>query len=136
MSSVRLSFLAALWSQRDLLWQLSKRSIEGRYRGSMLGWTWSFATPLLMLAVYTFVFSEVFQARWGDLNELGPLGFAINLFAGLIVFNIFAEVANQSADLILNNKNLVTKVVFDIPCSLKKRCRLWRCLDHDRYREC
>ena len=115
MSSVRLRFPAALWSQRDLLWQLSKRSIEGRYRGSMLGWTWSFATPLLMLAVYTFVFSEVFQARWGDLNELGPLGFAINLFAGLIVFNIFAEVANQSADLILNNKNLVTKVVFPLP---------------------
>ena len=110
-----LRFPHELLSNHDLLWQLGKRNIQGRYRGSVLGWTWSFATPLLMLAVYTFVFSEVFKARWGDLQDLGPLGFAINLFAGLIVFNAFAEVANQSTDLIINNKNLVTKVVFPLP---------------------
>lgn len=80
----------------------------------MLGWGWSLITPLLMLAVYTFVFSQIFRARWGDLQQGGPLVFAINLFAGLIVFNLFAETANQGPGLILNNANLVTKVIFPL----------------------
>ena len=109
-----LRFPRTLWLQRELWWKLSRREVQGRYRGSMLGWGWSFITPLLMLAVYTFVFSQVFQARWGDLGESGPLVFAINLFAGLIVFNVFAETASQSPALILNNANLVTKVVFPL----------------------
>jgi lipopolysaccharide transport system permease protein len=66
------------------------------------------------LAVYTFVFSQVFKARWGDLQQSGPLVFAINLFAGLIVFSLFAETANQSPSLMLNNSNLVTKVIFPL----------------------
>jgi lipopolysaccharide transport system permease protein len=109
-----LRFPRALWRQRELWWQLSRREVQGRYRGSMLGWGWSFITPLLMLAVYTFVFSQVFQARWGDLQESGPLVFAINLFAGLIVFNVFSEIASQSPTLILTNANLVTKVIFPL----------------------
>ena len=109
-----LRFPHALWRQRELWWKLSRREVQGRYRGSMLGWGWSLITPLLMLAVYNFVFSQVFRARWGDLQEGGPLVFAINLFAGLIVFNVFAETANQSPTLILNNANLVTKVIFPL----------------------
>jgi len=109
-----LRFPRALWKQRELWWQLSKREVQGRYRGSVLGWGWSLITPLLMLAVYTFVFSQVFQARWSDLEQRGPLVFAINLFAGLIVFNVFSEIANQSPSLILGNANLVTKVIFPL----------------------
>ncbi|MEB3262993.1 MAG: ABC transporter permease [Synechococcus sp.] len=104
----------ALWRQRELAWRLTLREVQGRYRGSLLGWGWSFLTPLLMLAVYTFVFSEVFQARWGDLEQAGPLGFAINLFAGLIVFNFFSESINRAPGLILENPNLVTKVIFPL----------------------
>jgi lipopolysaccharide transport system permease protein len=104
----------ALWRQRELAWRLTQREVQGRYRGSLLGWGWSFLTPLLMLAVYTFVFSEVFQARWGDLEQAGPLGFAINLFAGLIVFNLFSESVNRAPGLIVENPNLVTKVIFPL----------------------
>jgi len=68
----------------------------------------------MMLSVYTFVFSEVFQARWGGLSNTGPLTFAINLFAGLIIFNLLAETAMQSTSLLLNNKNLITKVRFPV----------------------
>jgi lipopolysaccharide transport system permease protein len=109
-----LRFHQALWRQRELWWQLSQREVQGRYRGSVLGWGWSLITPLLMLAVYTFVFSQVFQARWSDLQQSGPLVFAINLFTGLIVFNLFSETANQSPSLILGNANLVTKVIFPL----------------------
>ncbi len=67
-----------------------------------------------MLAVYTFVFSTVFRANWGNLEEAGPLGFAINLFAGLIVFNMFAECANRAPTLILENTNYVKRVIFPL----------------------
>ncbi|KZR66187.1 MULTISPECIES: ABC transporter permease [Prochlorococcus] len=105
---------SALWEQRELLWKLSRREVEGRYRGSVLGWGWSLITPLLMLGVYTFVFSQVFKARWGDLESSGPWLFAINLFAGLIVFNVFSETTNASPALILSKSNLVTKVIFPL----------------------
>ena len=109
-----LRFPGQLWRHRELAWQLTCREVAGRYRGSVLGWGWSFLTPLLMLAVYTFVFSQVFRARWGDLEQLGPLGFAINLFAGLIVFNLFAESVTRAPLLVLANPNYVTKVVFPL----------------------
>jgi lipopolysaccharide transport system permease protein len=67
-----------------------------------------------MLAVYTFVFSQVFKARWGTLQDAGPLGFAINLFAGLIVFNLFAECMNRAPNLVLDNPNYVKKVIFPL----------------------
>jgi lipopolysaccharide transport system permease protein len=108
------TFQTTLLANRQLLWRLVEREVAGRYRGSMLGWAWSFLTPLLMLAVYTFVFSQVFQARWGDLQQAGPLGFAINMFAGLIVFNLFAECTGQAPTLILANANYVTKVIFPL----------------------
>ena len=107
-------FIRSLLQNRELWWRLSEREIAGRYRGSILGWGWSLLTPLLMLGVYTFVFSTVFKARWGDLEQAGSLGFAINLFAGLITFNIFAESASQAPTLILGNANYVTKVIFPL----------------------
>jgi lipopolysaccharide transport system permease protein len=107
-------FLSSLWANRELWWRLTEREILGRYRGSALGILWSFITPLAMLAVYTFVFSQVFKARWGSLEEAGPLGFAINLFAGLIVFNLFSECNNRAPSLICSNPNYVKKVIFPL----------------------
>ncbi|WP_114990294.1 ABC transporter permease [Synechococcus sp. UW179A] len=109
-----LSFTKSLLRHRELWLRLSEREIAGRYRGSVLGWGWSLLTPLMMLAVYTFVFSTVFKARWGDLEQAGSFGFAINLFAGLITFNLFAECATEAPTLILNNVNYVTKVIFPL----------------------
>jgi len=107
-------FPADLWQNRQLWWRLTEREILGRYRGSALGLGWSVLNPLAMLAVYTFVFSQVFKSRWGGLEELGPLGFAVNLFAGLIVFNLFSECASRAPNLIVNNPNYVKKVVFPL----------------------
>ena len=109
-----ITFVASLLRNRELWWRLSEREVIGRYRGSILGWGWSLLTPLMMLGVYTFVFSTVFKARWGDLEQAGSLGFAINLFAGLITYNIFAECATEAPTLILNNTNYVTKVIFPL----------------------
>jgi lipopolysaccharide transport system permease protein len=108
------SFLRHFWQYRTLLWRLTQREVVGRYRGSVLGWSWSLLNPLLMLGVYTFVFSTVFKARWPDLQQSGSLGFAINLFTGLIVFNLFAECVSKAPALVLSEPSYVTKVVFPL----------------------
>jgi lipopolysaccharide transport system permease protein len=93
---------------------MTRREVAGRYKGSVLGLAWSFFNPVFMLAVYTFVFSVVFQARWGvDVNE-GKTQFAIVLFVGMIVHGLLAEVLNRAPGLILANTNYVKKVVFPI----------------------
>jgi lipopolysaccharide transport system permease protein len=111
---MKVRFPAAIWRNRELWWRLTEREVLGRYRGSILGWGWSFLQPLMMLTVYTFVFSQVFKARWGSLEQAGPLGFAVNLFAGLIVFNLFAECATRAPGLVLANPNYVKKVIFPL----------------------
>lgn len=107
-------FIDSFWTNRELWLRLTEREVLGRYRGSALGILWSFITPLAMIAVYTFVFSQVFKARWGSLEEAGPLGFAINLFAGLIVFNLFSECISRAPSLICMNPNYVKKVIFPL----------------------
>ena len=63
-----ITFVASLVRNRELWWRLSEREVIGRYRGSILGWGWSLLTPVMRLAVYTFVCSTVFKARCVDLE--------------------------------------------------------------------
>lgn len=105
--------LESLWHNRHLIWQMAKREIVGRYRGSLFGLLWSFFNPVFMLTIYTFVFSVVFKAKWNAGSE-SKTEFAIILFAGLIVFNLFAETVSRSPSLILSNVNYVKKVVFPL----------------------
>lgn len=113
-----LNLVRTLWQHRQLIADLAKRDALGKYRGSALGVLWSLLTPIFMLAIYTFVFSEVFQARWAS-NATSKSEFAIVLFAGLIVFNLFAENVTRAPSLILVNVNFVKKVIFPLeilPC--------------------
>ena len=108
-----LELFACLWRNRSLIQAATKREILGRYRGSIMGLLWSFFNPLFMLAVYTFVFSVVFKARW-NVTSNSKTEFALVLFAGLIIFNLFAECINRAPGLILSNVNYVKKVVFPL----------------------
>ncbi len=103
-----------LWQYRDLIRQLTWREVAGRYKGSFIGMGWSFIQPLVMLGVYTFVFSVIFKARWGVGGDEGKAAFALTLFMGLLTFNVFAEVANSAPTLVLGNVNYVKKVVFPL----------------------
>ena len=93
---------------------MTKREVVGRYKGSILGLGWSFFNPILMLAVYTFVFSVVFKARWGIGGGETKVEFALVLFVGLIAHGLLAEVLNRAPGLILSNVNYVKKVVFPL----------------------
>ena len=102
------AMVSSLWRNRRLIKALVTREVVGRYRGSMLGILWSFFNPVFMLLVYTFVFSVVFKARWSGGSD-SKTEFALVLFAGLIVFNLFSECINRAPTLILNNVNYVKK---------------------------
>lgn len=97
----------------QLIWQLSKREVIGRYRGSLLGLAWSFFNPLIMLAVYTIVFNTIFQARW-NIGTESKTEFALVLFIGMIVHSVIAESLNVAPRLILGNVNYVKRVVFPL----------------------
>ena len=103
-----------LWAYRGLIAGFAKREFENRHKQSFLGVIWSVLVPLIMLCAYTFVFSIVFQARWGNSGEGGRTFFALVLFASLIPFNFFSEVVSSSPSLILANQNLVKKVMFPL----------------------
>jgi lipopolysaccharide transport system permease protein len=102
----------APWQHRSLLLELVKREFTGRYRGSFGGILWSLAQPLFMLAVYTVAFGIVMQAKWGFSG--GTREYALMLFAGLIVYNAFAECLTRAPRLIVANPNFVKKVVFPL----------------------
>jgi lipopolysaccharide transport system permease protein len=105
--------IASLWRNRYLVKKSIQREVIGRYRGSLFGIIWSFFNPVFMLLVYTFVFSVVFKARWHS-GSGSKTEFALILFAGLLVFNLFAECINRAPGLILASVNYVKRVVFPL----------------------
>ena len=118
MSRVRYStspaeLFGAVREHGSLLWQFARRELSGRYRGSLIGFGWAVVNPLLLLAVYTFVFSVVFQARW-DAQVPDRMVFALIIYTGMIVHNFFAECMTRAPGLIVDNRNLVKKVVFPL----------------------
>ncbi|PWB53170.1 MAG: sugar ABC transporter permease [Nitrosomonadales bacterium] len=104
----------SVWRHRDLTLQLARREVLGRYRGSFLGLAWSFFYPLIMLTVYTFVFSVVFKAKWGVETEGGHSNFAVVLFAGMLVHGVLAEVLVRAPGTVLQNTNYVKRVIFPL----------------------
>jgi len=112
-SSSPRELLSSLLCNRSLITASVKRDVLGRYQGSVMGILWSFFNPLFMLTIYTFVFSVVFQTRWGG-GAGSKTEFALVLFAGLMMFTLFAECINRAPSLILSNANYVKKVVFPL----------------------
>lgn len=114
-SSSPIALLRSVIHNRQLIVQMTKREVIGRYKGSVMGLLWSFLNPVFMLAVYTFFFSVIFKTRWGTSGvEESKTQFAVVLFVGMIVHGLLAEVLNRAPTLITNNINYVKKVIFPL----------------------
>jgi lipopolysaccharide transport system permease protein len=110
-----LALCKSLWRNRQLILQMTKREVVGRYKGSAMGLAWSFFNPVFMLVVYSFVFSEIFKSRWSGVGgDDSKTQFAVVLFVGMIVLGLFSEVVNRAPSLILGNVNYVKKVIFPL----------------------
>ena len=113
------SFVFAQWFKREL---------AGRYRGSWFGLAWPVLQPLAQVAVFTLIFHGFMQLRWpavdltGGVQVAGDGGrgigaqwlYALNVWAGLAVFNFFAEILGRGPVAVLSQPNLVTKVKFPL----------------------
>lgn len=106
------SILSGLYQRRMLLAQLVKRDVLLRYRGAMFGVLWIFLSPLLMLAIFAFVFGQIFQARWPQAESGVP--FWILLYSGLIAFNLFAETVSRSPTSVRSYPSYVKKIIFPV----------------------
>ena len=113
-STSLITLIHNVWRHRELVMQLAWREVLGRYRGSVLGLAWSFFYPVVMLAVYTFVFSVVFKAKWGVESTGGHASFAVVLFAGMLVHGLLAEVLVRVPGTVRQNTNFVKRVIFPL----------------------
>jgi len=107
-----LRILSSFWSNRYILGQLVKRDVLLRYRGAMFGLLWLFLSPLLMLAVFAFIFGHIFQARWPQ--QTAELPFWLLLYSGLIAFNIFAEAVSRAPTAVRGYPSYVKKIIFPL----------------------
>ena len=101
--------LLRLFHHRVLIQTLVVRELTARYRGSALGFLWSFIHPLMLLGVYTFVFTYIFQpARGGDETE----PYALYLFCGLLPWTWFSSALLEGSNSLIANGNLIKKIIF------------------------
>ncbi len=98
--------LAELIRHRALITALSGRELKGRYRGSILGFLWTFFNPLLLLLVYALVFSVYFRVQMDN--------YAVFMFTGLLPWIFFSQSLNEGAAAVTDGGSLVTKVLFPL----------------------
>jgi lipopolysaccharide transport system permease protein len=103
-----------IWKNKLLVLAMVKHEILSKYRGSYIGLLWAILYPMMMLGVFTFVFSGIFQARWSVGQETSTIEFALILFCGLLLFNFFADSISRAPSLVLRNTNFVKKVIFPL----------------------
>jgi lipopolysaccharide transport system permease protein len=101
------SNLANLVRYRGLIQSLVARELKARYRGSVLGFLWSFINPLLLLSIYTFVFTKVIPNR----NEIAQ-PYAVFMFCGILPWNWFASSLTEASNSLVSGGNLIKKVLF------------------------
>jgi lipopolysaccharide transport system permease protein len=104
-----------LWqlpSRAELIFSFAKRELLGRYKGSVLGIAWAVLTPVVMIAIFTFIFAGIFGARFS--SNSSHWDYALYLFCGLLPWSMFQESLQQSANTIVVNSNLVKRVVFPL----------------------
>jgi len=99
--------LAQLPRYRGLIQSLVARELKARYRGSVLGFFWSFVNPLLLLTIYTFVFTKILPGANKDLEP-----FAVFMFSGLLPWTWFSSSLLEGAGSLISGGNLIKKVLF------------------------
>src|SRR5918997_3639678 len=103
-----LANLRTLVRYRGLIQTLVARDLKARYRGSVLGFFWSFFNPLLLLLVYSFVFSTVLPATHAA--DLQP--YALFMFCGILPWTWFSSSILESSNVLISGGNLIKKVLF------------------------
>ena len=99
--------LAALVRYRGLIQSLVARELKARYRGSVLGFFWSFINPLMLLLVYSFVFKYIMPAKWKGIEH-----YELFLFCGILPWTWFSSSVLEASGVLISGGNLIKKVLF------------------------
>src|SRR5215208_3016284 len=102
------SNLAKLFRYRGLIQTLVVRDLKARYRGSVLGFFWSFFNPLLLLLIYSFVFTQVLVGAHDPSME----PYALFMFCGILPWTWFSSSILESSNVLIAGGNLIKKVLF------------------------
>ena len=100
--------LRQLLRYRGLIQSLVARELKARYRGSVLGFFWSFINPLLLLGIYSFVFAVVLPGTHPPETE----PYALFMFCGILPWTWFSSSLSESANVLIGHGNLIKKVLF------------------------
>lgn len=100
--------LRGLLRYRTLIQTLVARDLKARYRGSVLGFFWSFINPLLQLAIYSFVFATVLPRQTDP--DFGP--YALFMFCGILPWTWFSSSILEASNVLISGGNLIKKVLF------------------------
>ncbi len=107
--------LTSLFRHWGLIRQLLWREVESRYKGTFAGLAWSLISPLLMLAIYAFVFSSIFKSRWPESPwPESKVGFTLVLFAGLSLYALVQDCIARAHHLVVGQPSYVKRVVFPL----------------------
>lgn len=98
---------------RKLLRMFITRDLQARYKNSWAGLLWLVINPIIMLSIYTLVFQHILGVKWGGQTSSG-VSFALNLYLGLVVFNIFSESLQAAPAVLRAHSNLIKKVRFPV----------------------
>src|ERR1700758_2564870 len=101
-----------LASSRELMTNLTLRELRGKYKRSVLGWSWSLLNPLATMAIFTVVFAYFLKVKVPPGNPSGLSVFALFLLCGLLPFNFLANGMSGSMSALIGNANLIKKVYF------------------------
>ncbi len=105
-----LNICSSLWRYRGFIAAITSRELRGRYTGSLLGPLWLLLQPLMLVAVYTVVFSQLLQARLPQHSS--PFAYSIYLCAGLLPWGFLVEIVQRSKGLFIEHANLIKKSSF------------------------
>jgi len=113
-----LSTPAQVWSYRTLIVNLAQRELKSRYKRSLLGWMWSLINPAVTLGVYTVVFGVFFGAEAPVAGNGHSKVFALWLFCGLVMWNLFSGVINTAISSFSGAGGLLTRTYFPPECPM------------------
>lgn len=105
-----MALLRALWAYRGFILGSVKREFQSRYQNSVLGAAWAVLQPLAMIVVYTVIFSQVMRARLPGVE--GGFAYSIFLCAGILTWNLFAEITGRAQSVFIDNAQLLKKLSF------------------------
>lgn len=103
---------ASLWGNRDLIWSLTQRDLQSRFKATALGWAWSLIVPICQILVYTVVFSVIFRAQPPPLGNGNTGLYAVFLFCGFVPWGLFSGSVTRGTGSVLAARPLLQKVYF------------------------